>query len=225
MAGAGIARRIPCGRLLHTAAGSPAGRHRSVELQETCRPAGDGGRIPRAAPVAEIRHRPFRRSWPVRRRQSRSQLLDVHRRPVLRVRAAADAGECGSAAVVDLRQRVRRARATEAGPHRYHDGVYGMASAALSQGVAAYVGPLWKISDADAKNMAAAFYEALLIRRTSLGEALALARRSVSEGNRISTSSSSRSQSGSAPTPPRRAARDGPAWCCTAIPRRPCFNA
>ena len=56
----------------------------------------------------------------------------------------------------------------------YHDGVYGMASAALSQGVAAYVGPLWKISDTDAKNMAAAFYEALLIRRTSLGEALPL---------------------------------------------------
>jgi CHAT domain-containing protein len=64
----------------------------------------------------------------------------------------------------------------------YHDGVYGMASAALSQGVAAYVGPLWKISDTDAKNLAAAFYEALLIRRTSLGEALALARRSVREG-------------------------------------------
>jgi CHAT domain/Clostripain family len=64
----------------------------------------------------------------------------------------------------------------------YHDGVYGMATAALSQGVAAYVGPLWRISDTDAKNMAAAFYEALLIRRTSLGEALALARRSVREG-------------------------------------------
>ena len=67
-------------------------------------------------------------------------------------------------------------------PQSYHDGVYGMATAALSQGVAAYVGPLWKISDTDAKNMAAAFYEALLIRRTSLGEALALARRSVREG-------------------------------------------
>ena len=64
----------------------------------------------------------------------------------------------------------------------YHDGVYGMATAALSQGVAAYVGPLWRISDTDAKNIAAAFYEALLIRRTSLGEALALARRSVREG-------------------------------------------
>ena len=68
------------------------------------------------------------------------------------------------------------------GAQGYHDGVYGMATAALSQGVAAYVGPLWKISDTDAKNMAAAFYEALLIRRTSLGEALALARRSVREG-------------------------------------------
>jgi CHAT domain-containing protein len=64
----------------------------------------------------------------------------------------------------------------------YHDGVYGMASAALSQGVAAYVGPLWKIGEADAKNLAAAFYEALLLRRTSIGEALALSRRSVRDG-------------------------------------------
>jgi hypothetical protein len=64
----------------------------------------------------------------------------------------------------------------------YHDGVYGMASAALGEGVAAYIGPLWKIKDADAKNMAAAFYEALLMRRASLGDALSLARRSVREG-------------------------------------------
>jgi CHAT domain-containing protein/cysteine peptidase C11 family protein len=59
----------------------------------------------------------------------------------------------------------------------YHDGVYGMASAALGQGVAAYVGPLWKIAESDAKNLAAEFYEALLLRRTSIGEALAFARR------------------------------------------------
>jgi CHAT domain-containing protein len=52
-----------------------------------------------------------------------------------------------------------------------------MASAALGQGVAAYVGPLWKIAESDAKNLAADFYEALLLRRTSVGEALALARR------------------------------------------------
>jgi hypothetical protein len=64
----------------------------------------------------------------------------------------------------------------------YHDGIYGMASAALGQGVRSYVGPLWRISDTDAKNLAAAFYEALLLRRTSLGEALALARRSVKTG-------------------------------------------
>ena len=64
----------------------------------------------------------------------------------------------------------------------YHDGVYGMASAALGEGVAAYLGPLWKIKDVDAKNMAAAFYEALLMRRASLGDALSLARRSVREG-------------------------------------------
>jgi hypothetical protein len=66
--------------------------------------------------------------------------------------------------------------------HGYHDGVYGMASATLGQGVAAYLGPLWPISDTDAKNLAVAFYEALLLRRTSLGEALALARRSVRLG-------------------------------------------
>jgi CHAT domain-containing protein len=64
----------------------------------------------------------------------------------------------------------------------YHDGVYGMASAALGQGVPAYIAPLWKIAETDAKNLAAAFYEALLLRRTSLGEALALARRSVRDG-------------------------------------------
>jgi hypothetical protein len=66
--------------------------------------------------------------------------------------------------------------------HSYHDGVYGMASAALGQGVAAYVGPLWKVKESDAKNLAAAFYTALLLRRTSIGEALALARRCVKEG-------------------------------------------
>ena len=70
----------------------------------------------------------------------------------------------------------------EASAHGYHDGVYGMASAALGQGVAAYIAPLWKLTDADAKNLAAAFYHALLLRRTSLGEALALARRLVKEG-------------------------------------------
>ena len=65
--------------------------------------------------------------------------------------------------------------------HRYHDGVYGMASAALGQGVAAYIGPLWKIAEGDAKNLAADFYEALLLRRTSVGEALVLARRRLKE--------------------------------------------
>jgi hypothetical protein len=70
----------------------------------------------------------------------------------------------------------------DAGADRaYHDGVYGMASAALGQGVAAYIGPLWKITESDAKNLAAEFYEALLLRRTSIGEALALARRGVKQ--------------------------------------------
>jgi hypothetical protein len=66
--------------------------------------------------------------------------------------------------------------------HRFHDGLYGMASAALGRGVAAYVGPLWRLTETDAKNLAAAFYEALLLRRASIGEALALARRSVKRG-------------------------------------------
>lgn len=91
----------------------------------------------------------------------------------------------------------------------YHDGVYGMATAALSQGVAAYVGPLWKISDTDAKNLAAAFYEALLIRRTSLGEALALARRSVRYGmpdlDEMVTRSMQGTVTGLEPSPPRSA--------------------
>ncbi|HEY5616858.1 MAG TPA: CHAT domain-containing protein [Vicinamibacterales bacterium] len=68
-------------------------------------------------------------------------------------------------------------READARGQGYHDGVYGMASAALGQGVAAYVGPLWKIAETDAKNLAADFYEALLLRRTSVGEALAVARR------------------------------------------------
>jgi CHAT domain-containing protein len=68
-------------------------------------------------------------------------------------------------------------RESAGGSHGYHDGIYGMASAALGQGVAAYIGPLWRIVDADAKNVAAAFYEALLLRRASVGESLARARR------------------------------------------------
>ena len=98
-----------------------------------------------------------------------------------------------------------------------------MASAALGQGVPAYIGPLWKISETDAKNLAAAFYEALLLRRTSLGEALALARRSVRDGepdlDELVTRTQQGPQDGDAAR--IRAAPDGPAWCSTAIRRRP----
>ena len=41
-----------------------------------------------AAPVAPLRHRALRRPRPLRRRQPRSELLDVCRRPALRIRAA-----------------------------------------------------------------------------------------------------------------------------------------
>jgi hypothetical protein len=69
----------------------------------------------------------------------------------------------------------------QTGSSGYHDGVYGMASAVLGQGVSSYIGPLWKITETDAKNLAAEFYESLLLRRTSVGEALAMARRNVKE--------------------------------------------
>ena len=175
-----------------------------------------------AAPLAPLRHRALRRPRPLRRRQSRSELLDVCRRPPLRVRAAADARQRGGAAVADLRQRVRRGARGRRTSRDYHDGVYGMATAALSQGVAAYVGPLWKISDMDAKNIAAAFYEALLIRRTSLGEALALARRSVREGepdlDELVTQARAGDRFGQGFR--GRAQRAGPAWFSTATRRR-----
>jgi hypothetical protein len=85
----------------------------------------------------------------------------------------------------------------------YHDGIYGMASAALGQGVGAYIGPLWTISETDAKNLASAFYDALLLRRSSIGESLALARRSVKEGepdlDELQVAISERAASGRAP--------------------------
>ncbi len=94
-------------RMFWAIARTAARRHRSVELQEARRSAGHRRRLPRPASIAEVRHRALCRSWPVRSRQSRPQLLDVHRRPVLCVRAAANARERGSTAVADLWQRVR----------------------------------------------------------------------------------------------------------------------
>ena len=54
--------------VLRTAARAPARRHRSVELQETRRSAGHRRGVPRAAAVAQVRHRAFRRSRTIRSR-------------------------------------------------------------------------------------------------------------------------------------------------------------
>src|SRR5205823_3119236 len=70
------------------------------------------------------------------------------------------------------------ANACEAGmdsaapPSRYQGDVFGLATAFINQGVAAYLGPLWPIGDAVALQMATDFYSALLLERASLGEAL-----------------------------------------------------
>lgn len=58
----------------------------------------------------------------------------------------------------------------------YPRDVFGLATAFIGAGVAAYVGPLWPISDAAASGMAKRFYEELVWRRRSLGSALFAAR-------------------------------------------------
>lgn len=59
---------------------------------------------------------------------------------------------------------------------RYQGEVFGLASAFLNQGVAAYVAPLWPIDDVVAADMADVFYVSLLKDRQTAGEALRQAR-------------------------------------------------
>ncbi len=59
----------------------------------------------------------------------------------------------------------------------YQGEVFGLATAFINQGVAAYIGPLWPIDDGIAVQMATDFYSALLMERTTLGEALLYAKR------------------------------------------------
>jgi hypothetical protein len=61
-----------------------------------------------------------------------------------------------------------------------HRGLHGLASAAIGEGVSAFVAPLWEIDDDAATTFAAAFYHALLVDRWSVGEALGHARRRLS---------------------------------------------
>jgi hypothetical protein len=54
----------------------------------------------------------------------------------------------------------------------YHNSVFGMASAFINHGVAAYIAPIWDIEDEIAKDIAIRFYDELLLQRSTLGEAL-----------------------------------------------------
>jgi CHAT domain-containing protein len=63
--------------------------------------------------------------------------------------------------------------------NRYQPNVFGLATAFINYGVAAYIAPLWKINDAIAMQIAAEFYSQLLLQRASLGEALWHAKRSA----------------------------------------------
>ena len=54
----------------------------------------------------------------------------------------------------------------------YQGNVFGLATAFINQGVAAYVGPLWPIDDLLAQHIALEFYQQLLSERRTLGEAL-----------------------------------------------------
>lgn len=59
--------------------------------------------------------------------------------------------------------------------------VYGLATAFISNGVAAYVGPLWDLGDGVARRIAVDFYKQLLLQGATLGEALLRAKRGVKD--------------------------------------------
>ncbi len=80
------------------------------------------------------------------------------------------------------------ANACEAGmesdrPSRSYQGnVFGLATAFINQGVAAYIAPLWPIDDMLAQHIALQFYRNLLCERATLGEAL---RRAKSDARKV----------------------------------------
>ncbi|MEO8496618.1 MAG: CHAT domain-containing protein, partial [Planctomycetota bacterium] len=71
---------------------------------------------------------------------------------------------------------------SRAAAHKYQRNVFGLATAFLAQGVAAYVAPLWPIDDLLAQLIATNFYQHLLSERFTLGESL---RRAKSEARRV----------------------------------------
>ena len=62
---------------------------------------------------------------------------------------------------------------------RYQGNVFGLATAFINQGVAAYIAPLWPIDDLLAQHIALDFYRQLLSERATLGEALRRAKASA----------------------------------------------
>jgi hypothetical protein len=62
--------------------------------------------------------------------------------------------------------------AMESSKRTYQGNVFGLATAFINQGVAAYIAPLWPIDDMLAQEIALTFYRELLCERTTLGEAL-----------------------------------------------------
>ncbi len=75
--------------------------------------------------------------------------------------------------------------------NRYQGNVFGLASAFINQGTAAYIAPLWPINDAVAQQIATDFYTSLLLDYTSLGEAL---RRAKQEARRAVAGDASQAQ-------------------------------
>ena len=62
---------------------------------------------------------------------------------------------------------------------KYQGNVFGLATAFINQGVAAYIAPLWPIDDLLAQHIALEFYRQLLCERATLGESLRRAKTSA----------------------------------------------
>lgn len=69
---------------------------------------------------------------------------------------------------------------------KYQGNVFGLATACINEGVAAFIAPLWPIDDLLAQQIALTFYHELFSERASLGEAL---RRAKAGARRIATPS------------------------------------
>lgn len=83
---------------------------------------------------------------------------------------------------------------------KYQGNVFGLATACINEGVAAFIAPLWPIDDLLAQQIALTFYHELFSERASLGEAL---RRAKADARRIATPASNGNGFGQ---------EDGQAW-------------